>query len=339
MSGADAAAAAEARVTVVVPIWNSARWLPGCLDALRRQSFRGFRLVVVDDGSTDGGAEIVRARWPEAEVVAFADNRGFARAVNAGIARATTPYVALLNADTRPEEGWLGALVARLDAGAEEIGAVASLMLRLDDPTRVDDAGDLLSWYGAARKRGHGEPAARFAEPVEVFSACAGAALYRRSLFAAVGPFDERFGSYFEDVDLGLRSRLAGFRCVYAPAARVLHQGQASGTPRGAYVALVTRNRLMAFAKSVPARLLLRHLGRLAFGQLYFFLAYRRPLRSLAGFLGFLRALPHVARERRRILASRAISDPALAAALTTDLGEPPLRALLRRRLRRAGVR
>jgi hypothetical protein len=119
----------------------------------------------------------------------------------------------------------------------------------------------------------------------------------------------------------------------------VLHQGQASGTPRGAYVALLTRNRLMALVKCLPAGLVSRQLHRLAFGQLYFLIAYRRPLSSLAGYWGFLRALPYVLRERRRILAGRRISNAALAAALTTELGEPPLRELMRRRMKPAAAR
>lgn len=331
-----AAATGHGRATVVVPAWNSRDWLPGCLDGLRRQSCRPAATIVVDDGSTDGTADLVRERYPEVELVALGENRGFAHAANLGVDRAASPYVALLNADTRPEPDWLARLVERLDAGPAEVVAVASRMLKLADPALIDDAGDELSWYGSARKRGHGRPAGEYATAGEVLSACGGAALYRRQTFLAVGGFDETYGSYFEDLDFGLRCRVLGYRAVYEPAAVVLHQGQGSGLPRASYVRAVTRNRLLTVVKNIPARLLAQHSHRLSWGQLYFFVAYRRPLQSALGWAGFLRALPRALGERRRILAQRKVTDEELDALLTRELGEPPLGELLRRKLRGA---
>ncbi len=322
-------------VTVVIPIWNSGAWLPGCLDSLARQGFRGFEVVLVDNGSDDGAAESARARDPRIEVIRFERNRGFAAAANAGIRAGRGPYVALLNADTRAEPGWLAALVACLEGSAPQIASAASLMLRLEAPDRVDDAGDELSWYGSAAKRGHGRPASDYSQPGEVLSACAGAALYRRSLFDEIGLFDETFESYLEDVDLGLRARVLGFRCRYVPEARVHHQGHGSALERGRWVALTTRNRLLTICKNLPAPLLLRHAPRLAWGQLYFLAANRRPLQSLRGYLGALRRLPHVWRQRCRILGRRRIALADLDRALSRRLGEPPLRDLVARRLRR----
>ncbi len=324
---------ASPRVTVVVPAWNSGSWLPGCLDALRAQSFRDFALRVVDSGSTDGSIEEVTHRYPEAQILRLPRNRGFAAAANAGVARATGPYVALLNADTAARPDWLAKLVEALDASPADVGAVASKMLRMDRPDLVDDAGNTLSWYGSATKRGHLRPASEFDDPVEVFSVSAGAALYRREFFDAAGLFDEGFGSYFEDVDLGLRGRLLGFRYTYAPEAEVLHQGHGSNIARGRYVTQITRNRLATLIKNLPSRLLLRHWRTLLFGQLYFFVAYRRPLASLAGHLSFVWRLPRVLRQRKQLAARRTASVETLDGLLATDLGEPPLRELIRRKL------
>jgi GT2 family glycosyltransferase len=208
-------------------------------------------------------------------------------------------------------------------------------MLSLDDPGRIDDAGDGLAWTGAAEKLGHGEPAHRFTQRSEVFSVCAGAALYRRTFLDAVGGFDERFFAYLEDVDLGLRGRLLGYRYLFEPAAEVLHKGHGSALPRADYVRLSTRNRVMLFAKSMPGSLLLKHLPRLLYGQLYFAIVYRRPGASLAGYVSLVPCLAHIWRERRRARASRRLHVAEIDGLLTTRMREPPLRLLLRRQLGR----
>lgn len=300
------------RVTVVIPNWNGRGWLEGCLNALEGQTFRDFRTVVVDNGSTDDSLGYVRDRFPHVAVIPLHENRGFAVAANAGIKAANTDYVALLNNDTAPSPDWLANLVQSLERSPASVGSIASRMVRMDDPGLIDDAGDDLSWYGACTKRGHGLPAPEFKVACEVFSACAGAALYRRSFLREVGGFDEAFGSYLEDVDLGLRGRLLGFECRFEPAAIVDHRGHGSGIGRRSYVYLMTRNRLMLFLKNIPLSLLIRHAGRIVHGQAYFFLAYRDPLGSLAGYMGVIPLLHHILRERRGLMARRTIPDRAV---------------------------
>jgi GT2 family glycosyltransferase len=323
------------RVTVVIPSWNTRQWLAGCLDGLRTQNFQNFVVLLVDNGSTDGSVDFVRGHYPEIEVIRFSANRGFAFAANAGIAAAKTDYVALLNPDTIPCPNWLAALVATLDAAPAMIGGLASKMLQLSNPTRIDDAGNTLSWYGSARKRGIGAPATAHNEPTDVFSVCAGAALYRRTFLKAVGGFDERFGSYLEDIDLCLRGHLIGYRYRYVPEAEVLHKGHGAGIRYGRYVASVTRNRLALLLKSIPLPLLLKHLDSLLFGQFYYLLAYKRPWHTLTGTVSFLAMLPHILQRRRDILSRRSISNSVLDELLTKRLGEIPLRFLLRDKLRR----
>lgn len=323
-------AAAAEPVTVVIPTWNSGRWLPGCLEALGRQTLAPREVLVADSASTDGSLEALAGR--SIRVLSLPSNRGFAAAANAGWQAAHSPWIALLNPDTRPEPDWLQALVEALTAAGPEVWAVASKMLRMDDPERVDDAGDQLSRFGAAVKRGHGEPAAAWERADEVLSPCAGAALYRRAVLAELGGFDETFESYLEDLDLGLRARLAGWRCRFEPRARVLHHGGGAGLARGRYVRLVTCNRLLLLAKNLPARLLARHALRLARGQLYFLVAYHRPLASLLGTLRFLRRLPALAASRRRVQRTRRASVEEIDGSLLPTFGAPPLRELWRDR-------
>ncbi len=323
------------KVTVVIPNWNTRRWLAGCLDGLRAQHYRDFKVILVDNGSTDGSVAFVKQHYPEVQVLSFAENRGFAPAVNAGIQRTRSEYIALLNVDTVPKSNWLLSLVETMEQSPPDVGCLASKMLKLEDPNTIDEAGDTLSWYGSARKRGAGEPVEAYNQVEEVFSACAGAVLYQRDFLEEVGDFDESFNSYLEDIDLGLRGRLLGYRCLYVPTAEILHQGHGSGLARSRYVYLMTRNRLALLLKNIPLALLLKHSWTLLYGQIYFFLVYKKPFHSLAGTIMFLCALPRILRQRRAIQKRRRTSNEALETMLSDNLGEIPLREILKNRLRR----
>jgi GT2 family glycosyltransferase len=324
----------QPQVTVVVPTWNTRQWLAGCLNGLRAQRFQDFQVVMVDNGSNDGSVAFVEQQYPEVRVLAFGENRGFAPAVNAGIQQTRSKYVALLNADTVPDPNWLLHLVETMEKSSPEVGSLASKMLQLESPDIIDDAGDTFSWYGSARKRGFGKAAHQYTQLDEVFSACGGATLYRRSFLEDVGNFDASFHSYLEDIDLGLRGRLLGYRCLYVPTAQVLHKGQGASIIRSRYVYLMTRNRLMLLFKSIPLRLLLKHAHTLLYGQFYYFLVYKKPLYSIAGGLAFLSAIFRLLRQRRVIQRRKKISDQALEAMLSQNLGEIPLKEIIKNRLK-----
>jgi GT2 family glycosyltransferase len=322
------------KVTVVIPNWNGMPWLDRCLQALRRQDV-DFETVVVDNASIDDSVAFIERNHPHIAVVRLQTNTGFANAANVGIARATTPYVVLLNADTEVYPDWLSQLLHRIERAPPELGAISSQMLRLDGCDCIDDAGDELSWYGAATKRGHDQPARNFDREEEVLSPCAGAALYRRDFLRLTGGFDDAFFAYLEDVDLGLRGRLMGYRYLYLPSAKVLHQGHGSNLPFHRYVEWITRNRLMLFAKNIPASLLLRHAAKLLYGQVYFFVAYGRPWPSLKGYVLFLAALADVLKKRRQILPTIKIDRAELEALLGHDPPMPPLTSIAKRSLSR----
>lgn len=320
----------NSKVTIIIPVWNGAAWLVACLDALAAQSFRDFAVIIVDNGSTDNSRALVARHAPQATLIAWERNRGFAAAVNAGIRASLTEYVVLLNVDTRPCPDWLANLVQVMDQSAPDVGALASKMLAMTDPAVVDDCGDNLSWQGAAAKRGHGRSAADFTRDEEVFSPCAGAALYRKSFLDKLGGFDERFFAYLEDVDLGLRGRLRGYRYLFVPSAEILHQGHGSGLPHSRYVRLMTRNRILLLMKNLPVRLLIRHAASLLYGQIYFLIAYRRPLAVFAGYCAVLPVLPHIVREYRAIQSNVKLTLAQVEQLLTPTMNEPPLRELVR---------
>jgi GT2 family glycosyltransferase len=211
-------------------------------------------VIVVDNGSDDGSLEYLNAEHAAVTVIRLGRNTGFAHAANRGIAAATSPLVALVNTDVVLGPDWLERSRRALTAG-ERTAAVATKMLQLDNPEEVYDAGDILRRDGACEQRGRfGRDDGRYDQAVEIFGACAGAALYRRDAVLAVGGFDERFFAYLEDVDLALALRLAGWRCWYEPAV-ALHAGESSSRYlAGGHMFLVQRNTLLLIAKWFPVR-------------------------------------------------------------------------------------
>ena len=324
----------QPKVAVVIPNWNTQRWLSGCLDGLRVQTFQNFQTILVDNGSTDNSVDFVREYYPEVEILSFPKNRGFAAAVNAGINHTCSEYVALLNVDTVPDPNWLSSLVKVMEQCPPEVGSAASKMLSFDNPKLVDDAGNTLSWYGSAHKRGLREPAENYTRQEEVFSPSGGATLHRREFLEDVGYFDEHFVSYLEDVDLGLRGRMLGYRYVYVPTSKVLHKWQGASIPRPKYVYLCTRNRLILLLKNIPWQLLFKHIHTLLYGQLYFFIVYKKPLYSLIGYGSVLLDLPRILHQRRIIQKRKTVSNQALDAMFSHDLSEPPLKQIIKSRLK-----
>jgi GT2 family glycosyltransferase len=294
-------------VAVVIPNYNGARWLPGVLESVAAQTAAPADVLVVDDGSTDGSLALLAERFPDIRVLALGANGGFARAANAGIAGVTAEAVALVNTDIVLAPDWIERAAAAL-VGAPRAAAVATKLVDLDDPTLLYDAGDVLRRDGACEQRGRFErDIGRYDAPGEVFAACAGAALYRHSALLDVGGFDERFGTYLEDVDLGLRLRLAGWRCQWEPRAVARHAGGgSSGALRHGPGAWVQRNTLLLVARAFPARWL--HL--VAYRQIAWawHAARAGELRAhLAGIRMALPLLPAFLRERRGLRAGAAV--------------------------------
>jgi GT2 family glycosyltransferase len=238
------------RVAVVVPCRDGRRWLPELLASIDGQTRRPDAVLVVDDASTDGSADWLRARG--VAVLRLERNAGFAAAVNRGIESVDADAVALVNTDVVLDPDWLERAAGRLEDG---VASVATKMVSLADPAILDDCGDVLRRDGVCEQRGHGlRDDGAYDAPGEVFAACAGAALYRRDAVLGIGGFDESLFAYLEDVDLGLRLRLAGWRCAYEPVvARHAGQGSSSALPRPVR-RLVARNTLLLVARHFPPR-------------------------------------------------------------------------------------
>lgn len=240
--------------TVVIPNWNGLAHLEECLTTLQAQSLHPARTLIIDNASSDGSERFVRERFPEVEWVSMPRNGGFAYAVNEGIRCADTTYVALLNNDTAVESTWLEELVAALERHPG-YDIAASRMVLYYDRNLMNAAGDVYRLpRGTATNRGIRQPVARFDRPCRVFGACAGAALYRRSLFGDIGLFDEDFFLMSEDTDLNIRALIAGHKCLYAPASIVYHKLHVSidEQPSEKMQSLAMRNEAIVVAKDLP---------------------------------------------------------------------------------------
>ena len=239
------------KVTVIIPNYNGLQFMEPCLKALEGQNYKEFDLLVVDNGSQDGSGEWLRERG--IPTLFLGENTGFSGAVNAGIRAVSTPYVILLNNDTEPFPDYVGELVRCLDRFPEVFSA-SSKMIQLYHKDLMDDAGDMYSVLGWAYQRGVGQPSSGYQRACQVFAACTGAAIYRREVFEEIGYFDESHFAYLEDIDVGYRARIYGYRNVYCPTAKVYHVG--SGTSGSKYnsfkVRLAARNNLYLNYKNMP---------------------------------------------------------------------------------------
>lgn len=314
----------SSRLTAVVLTYDRRDLLDVILPSLERQTIEELRVLVVDNGSRDGSAGYVRERWPAFELLELPRNIGVAAALNRGVAQVSSEFVALLNNDLELEPDYLELLVQALERHPEA-GSAAGKMLSFSDRTRFDGAGDVFMWSGAASHRGLGEvDVGQYDHPDEVFSPCAGAAVFRRRCFDVVGPFDEDFFAYLEDVDWGLRAQLAGFSARYEPAAVSYHMGGATTSadaPR--YRALLRRNQMWLIVKNYPAAALARHAAKLLLHQGGWVVTAVREgrLRDEVGAIAAaLRGLPRMLRKRRAVQATRRVSLERLDAVISPEV-------------------
>ncbi len=300
-------------VTVAVLNYNGQHLLEIVLPSLAVQKHRDFETVVIDDCSTDDSIEYLREQWPQVRVVPTGPaNVGVARALNIAVGSARGELVALLNNDVELDPHWLGELVGALerDPGASSASCKLLNYWRREE---LDGAGDVFTRDGIAGRRGHGQPdRGQFDREEYVFAPTAGAALYRASALAAVGPFDESFFAYYEDADWGLRAQLLGHRCRYVPSAVAYHMGSATtgGELDPFYLLLQRRNLLALLLKDLPIHFLVANSPRIAWAQLHLLARSARAgmltvhLRAL---VDLLRRAPGWLRARREIQRGRAI--------------------------------
>ena len=240
------------KVSVIIPNYNGERYLRDCIDSLMEQDYVDFETIIIDNASQDSTYEWL-AEYKGIIFKQLDKNYGFSKAVNEGIKMAQGEYVLLLNNDTVVETDFVKELVKAIEKDKRIFG-VSSKMIAYQDHSIMDDAGDEYTILGWAYKTGDGKPVEDFIKPRKVFSACAGAALYRKRVFDEMGLFDEDFFAYMEDVDISYRARVYGYYNVYCPEAKVYHIGSAtSGSKYNEFkVRLAARNNIYVPYKNMP---------------------------------------------------------------------------------------
>lgn len=300
-------------LSIVIPHWNGLRHLQPCLDALARQTHTPMEVILIDNASSDGSQAFVRERYDWVRLIELPENRGFTGACNAGIAAARGSYIALLNNDTEVDAGWAAAVI---DAFGRDprVGSVASKMLLFDKRDHIHTAGDFFTRDGRAGNRGVWErDMGQYDREEYVFSACGGSAAYRRAMLDEIGALDDDFFFSLEDVDLGWRAQLAGWRCLYTPRAIVYHHLAATG---GGVTASYYdgRNLIAVLVKNLPRALWRKYGGAILRTQARAAWAAIRAWRGAAararlrGMAAGIVELPRALRKRRAIQAARRVS-------------------------------
>lgn len=308
--------------SVVIPNWNGEGFLAPCLDALANQTYNSLEVIVADNASTDNSRQLVQQEYPWVRWLQLSHNAGFTGACNAGMRAAEGEFICLLNNDTEVEPGWAAAVV---DAFADDprVGSVASKMLLHSRRDHIHTTGDLFTTDGQAVNRGVWQPDTGQYDRVEpVFSACGGSSTYRRAMLQDVGLLDDDFFFSGEDVDLGWRAQLRGWRCLYTPHAVVYHHLSATG---GGVTSSYYdgRNSIFLLVKDVPRSVWQAHgqqILRNQWRQLYQALRAWRGQAARArirGMVAGLLAMPMLLRKRRRVQACRTVDDAAIAAILS----------------------
>lgn len=251
------------KVTVVIPNYNGENFIEDCLKTLISQTCKDFRIIVVDNGSSDKSCQIIEGMKKEftdrgyssqvLTLIKNGKNTGFCGGVNTGIRVCTTPYVILLNNDTEVFEDFIEKSIEGIEK-SKKIFSVSPMMIQMYDNKLIDNAGDGYTAVGWAFAFGMDEPVENHTGEREVFSACGGAAIYRTEILKKLGMFDENHFAYLEDLDIGYRARIYGYKNMYNPNARVYHAGSGtSGSRHNVFkIKKSARNNIYVLYKNMP---------------------------------------------------------------------------------------
>lgn len=245
-------------LSVIIPNWNGKEFLTECIDSLKGQTFHEFETILVDNGSTDGSAEFAEKRYGDfIRIVRNRENLGFTGGNNVGIQTARGKYIVLLNNDTWTTPTWLEELVKATSVGPR-VGMWASKVYSFYRRNEIEAVGELIYWDGLCRSQGQYErEQGQYDEMKEIFFPPGCGGMYRKLVFEEIGLFDEDFFAYGDDAEIGIRARMAGWRCVYVPKAVLYHKDSGSTGHLSSFKAFyVERNRFWITIKYFPWPLL-----------------------------------------------------------------------------------
>lgn len=246
------------KASVIIPNYNGKNFIRPCLDSLKDQTETSFEIIVVDNCSEDKSAELIEECYSDIfsgrlKLIRLDKNYGFSRAVNEGIKSSSAPYVILLNNDTESDKHFVEEMIKGIRK-SKKIFSCGAKMVQFSDHDRIDSAGDYYTVIGCTYTKGYGKNPELYNKKEDIFSSCAGAAIYRKKIFDEIGLFDESHFAYLEDVDIGYRAKIYGYRNVFLPDAVVYHVGSgSSGSRHNEFkVRLAARNNVYLNYKNMP---------------------------------------------------------------------------------------
>ncbi|MDD2823056.1 MAG: glycosyltransferase family 2 protein [Candidatus Daviesbacteria bacterium] len=246
-------------VSVIIPNWNGADLLFDCLVSLKKQTYKNFEIIVVDNGSTDTSVNFIKENYPKIKIVILDRNYGFAKAINSGVKLSKAKYVAFLNNDTEVDKSWLNNLVKTIDKHPEA-ASVGSKLLNFYNRKIIDGVGIQINEVGQAKSIGWNEKdKGQYEKEMLVFGVTGGASLFRRSIFIKVGMFDENYFMYCEEVDWAFRAQFSGYKAIYCPNAIVYHKHKMSSKKTPQHLEYWQfRNMTQTIIKDFPMNILLK---------------------------------------------------------------------------------
>ncbi len=251
------------KLSVIIPNFNGYSLLNDCLESLKKQTFKDFEIILVDNCSIDGSLEFVKTNFPEVRVIKLRKNYGFAKAINIGAKLSKARYLVFLNNDTKTDKNYLQKLVECADFNRDVI-SINPKILNFSNPSIIDGVGILINEVGQARSIGWQEKdLGQYNKNKYIFGATGGASLFKRLPFIKVGMFDEKYFMYSEEVDFAFRAQFLGFKSIYCPKAIVYHKHKATSKKYPQHIEYWQfKNMYQTIIKDFPLSILMKK-GRL----------------------------------------------------------------------------
>ncbi len=246
------------KVSIVIPNYNGEKFVKTCLKSLTNQTEQSFELIIVDNASKDNSIRLIRDEFgnifkDRMKIIELDENYGFSKAVNVGIKASNASYVILLNNDTECDRRFVEKMLKGIRQ-SKRLFSCGAKMIQFNDRNKIDSAGDYYTIIGCTFTKGYGKAPSEYSKKEYIFSSCAGAAIYRKKIFEKIGYFDEIHFAYLEDVDVGYRAKIYGYKNEFIPDAVVYHVG--SGSSGSRYnefkVSLAARNNVYLNYKNMP---------------------------------------------------------------------------------------
>ena len=298
-------------LSIIIPNYNGLEHLVTCFDSIEAQSYRDYKVILVDNGSSDASVKYTQEKYAGYFTVRLDKNYGFARAINEGIKfsfdKTNCEFILLLNNDIELHPDFLKTCMETFTR-VPEAGFIAVKMLNYYDRTIIDDCGDFIKGNGGSpMARGNDEKdAGQYDKEEFIFGACAGAAFYRKEMFLKTGLFDESFFAYYEDIDFSFRGQMLGYKCYYQPKAVCYHKrgGTISIATEGYQTELCERNLILLRAKNYPFLIYLTYQPFFLAARLKRYIGFMRYhsvilfLRALKGYIRGLLLFPFQLKKR-----------------------------------------